>query len=133
MTSEQEEWNEHYRISDHPIVLEIERRVHGTDYGINSFTTRDQAEELVEKLGLTPEKRLLDLGSGSGWPGLYLAKQSGCAVVLCDLPVTGMDRARRRALREGIADQCQFVVGSGDKLPFRSGTFDAVTHADVLC
>ena len=127
------EWDEHYQITDHPILEEIERRVHGTDYGINSFTTKDQADELVTQLRLGPGTKLLDLGSGSGWPGLYLARQSGSDVVLCDLPLAGMYRARDRAERDGISGQCGFVVGSGARLPLRPGTFDAVSHADVLC
>jgi protein-L-isoaspartate O-methyltransferase len=37
-------------------------------------------------LGLDPTVRLLDVGAGSGWPALYLAKISGCDVTMSDIP-----------------------------------------------
>ena len=80
-----------------------------------------------------PGVSLLDLGAGSGWPGLYLAKVTGCRVVLADQPAEGLRIARQRALEDGITDRCGIVQSSGDPLPFRSGVFDAVTHTDVLC
>jgi len=32
-------------------------------------------------LGLGPAQRLLDIGCGRGWPGIYLAHQNGCQAV----------------------------------------------------
>ena len=77
--------------------------------------------------------RLLDLGSGRGWPGVYLAKTTGCQVVLTDLPVDGLRIAAARAAAEGLDGRCAVVAASGRHLPFAAGTFDAVVHADVLC
>ena len=37
-------------------------------------------------LGLGPGRRLLDVGGGQGWPGLYLARQTGCTVVRTPVP-----------------------------------------------
>jgi cyclopropane fatty-acyl-phospholipid synthase-like methyltransferase len=45
-----------------------------------------QADTLAGELRLSAGDRLLDLGSGRGWPGLYLAASSGCQVVPSDLP-----------------------------------------------
>jgi hypothetical protein len=71
------------------VAAEIERLVIGADYGADGYTTLAQADELARRLALRPGARLLELGSGSGWPGLHLAKTSGCAVVLTDLPGPG--------------------------------------------
>jgi 2-polyprenyl-3-methyl-5-hydroxy-6-metoxy-1,4-benzoquinol methylase len=57
------------------VMLAIERQVCGCDYGGNSWTTRDEAQHIGANLDLKPGMRLLDVGAGSGWPGLYLADQ----------------------------------------------------------
>lgn len=112
---------------------ELERAVIGGDYGANGYTTLGQADLLAERLDLAGGRRLLDVGSGRGWPGLHLAKETGCSVVLTDLPEEAMRGAGGRARQEGIAGRCRAVVASARHLPFRAGTFDAIVHADVLC
>jgi cyclopropane fatty-acyl-phospholipid synthase-like methyltransferase len=91
-----------------------------------------QADHLAAVLRLGPGVRLLDLGAGRGWPGLYLASRSGCDVVLTDVPLEGLRRAMARAAEEATA-QATAVVSSARALPFRAGRFDAVVHTDVLC
>ncbi len=111
----------------------VERLVIGCDYGADGYTTVAQADELACRLALRPGVRLLDLGSGRGWPGVYLAKTTGCQVVLTDLPVDGLRIAAARAAAEGLDGRCAVVAASGRQLPFAAGTFHAVVHADVLC
>ncbi len=115
------------------LMLEIEHEAMGSDYEVTSYTTRDQAREMGQLLGLRPGKCLLDVGAGSGWPGLYLARTTGCDVALVDLPFEGIRTASLRAARDRVDDRCWTVVGDGRALPFRDGSFDAITHCDVLC
>jgi SAM-dependent methyltransferase len=84
-------------------------------------------------LGLGPGRRLLDVGAGYGWPGRYLARETRCTVILTDLPLAGLTVAAHRAEREGIAHRSRAVAASGDRLPLRPASVDAVIHADVLC
>jgi hypothetical protein len=112
---------------------EIERRVIGGDWGANGFTTMAQADTLARELGLSAGDRLLDLGSGRGWPGLYLAATTGCQVVLTDLPVEGLRVAANRATSEGLATRTNVVAAAASGLPFWPGSFDVVIHTDVLC
>jgi SAM-dependent methyltransferase len=116
-----------------PTARRIERRVIGGDWGANGFTTMAQADTLAGGLGLSAADRLLDLGSGRGWPGLYLAARTGCRVVLADLPLEGLRVAADRAAEEGLAARTAVVVAAASGLPFRFGSFDAVIHTDVLC
>ncbi len=111
----------------------VERMVIGADYGADGYTTVEQADELARCLELRPAVRLLDLGSGRGWPGVYLAKTSGCQAVLTDLPLVGLRLAATRAEAEGLDGRCSVVAASGPHLPFAAKTFDAVVHTDVLC
>ena len=113
--------------------LAAEREAMGSDYGANGYLNAAQANELLTHLALSPGDTLLDIGAGTGWPGLYLAKQSGCHVVVSDLTVAGMTQALRRADEDGTADRTKAVVASARHLPFRPDSFEAIVHADVLC
>ena len=111
----------------------LERIVIGGDFGANGYTTVAQADLIAARLHLQAGDRLLDVGSGRGWPGLYLAKVTNCSVVLSDLPEEGLRTARERAAVEGIGDRASAVVASARQLPFRHESFDAIVHTDVLC
>jgi SAM-dependent methyltransferase len=125
-------FQERYANSPTPTARQIEQRVIGGDWGANGFTTMAQAGALADGLGLSAGDRLLDLGTGRGWPGLYLAARTSCRVVLADLPLEGLRVAADRAAAEGLAARTG-VVAAASGLPFRAGSFDAVIHTDVLC
>jgi 2-polyprenyl-3-methyl-5-hydroxy-6-metoxy-1,4-benzoquinol methylase len=112
---------------------ELERLVIGGDFGANGYTTMAQADLMAEWLGLREGHRLLDVGSGRGWPGLYLAKVAGCTVVLTDIPEQGLRVAKERAAIEAMAVRSAAVAASARRLPFKAGSFDAIVHTDVLC
>lgn len=122
-----------YEIAQAPLMREIERCVRGSDYGATSWTTREQAEQSVVRLGLGRGRRLLELGAGSGWPALFLATRSGCDVVLTDLPLSGLRIARERAARDGLDGRCSVLAADGAALPFADQSFERIHHADVLC
>lgn len=100
---------------------------------VNGYTTLQQAERIAAALELTRHHRLLDLGGGRGWPGSHVSKKTGCRLVVSDLPVEALKEARATLDNEGLASRSALVRADGRALPFRSGSFDGVTHADVLC
>ncbi|HMC42401.1 MAG TPA: class I SAM-dependent methyltransferase [Acidimicrobiales bacterium] len=122
-----------YRLPQNEATREVELAVIGGDWGANGYTTMAQADLLAEALGLRPGMRLLDLGAGRGWPGLYLAKRSGCAAVLSDVPVDGLRAGAARGRAEALSRRVSAVVASARHLPFGEGSFDAIVHTDVLC
>ena len=126
-------FSERYSAGEGKATVALEREVIGGDYGANGYTTLQQADVLLQRLELTPSDRLLDVGAGRGWPGLYIAKRSSCEVVLTDLPVEGLRDSRRRARKSHQRRRSHCVVASGSTLPFRPRSFDAVVHSDVLC
>jgi SAM-dependent methyltransferase len=125
-------FQERYRNTPSLLVRQIEQRVIGV-WGANGFTTMAQADTLARELHLSAADRLLDVGSGRGWPGLYLAARTGCRVVLTDLPLEGLRVAANRAASEALAARTGVVAAAASGLPFRAGSFDAVIHTDVLC
>jgi SAM-dependent methyltransferase len=88
---------------------------------------------IINLLELGPDAKLLDVGAGSGWPGIYLAHRTGCDVVLVDLPLGSLRVALERAATDGLSGRCVAVVADGAALPFKSASFDALSHSDVLC
>jgi cyclopropane fatty-acyl-phospholipid synthase-like methyltransferase len=125
--------DELYVRAQSPIMLSIERRVCGCDFGAISWTTRPEAERIAALLELGPGRHLLDLGAGSGWPGLYMAVLSGCDVMLVDLPLSGLRIASERARKDRMRGNSGAVVADAATLPFPHGSFDAVSHSDLLC
>ena len=113
--------------------LQVEREAVGSDYGNNGYTTVTQADLVADVLHLSPADRLLDVGAGAGWPGLYLSARSGCRVVVSDLSPTGMAEARRRAVADHMAGRTHAVAATARRLPFKPEQFDAIVHSDVLC
>src|SRR5215468_3403201 len=91
------EFERTYALGRAAAVRALERCVLGCDYGGTSWTTREEADRMIGRLALRSGVRLLDVGAGSGWPGLYLARSSGCEVTLADMPLAGLRVASERA------------------------------------
>src|SRR6266481_828521 len=116
-----------------PAMRDLERSVCGCAYGSTSWTTRREAELIAQLLELRPAAKLLDVGAGSGWPGLYLSELTGCDVVLADVPLSGLRIAIERAARDGLGERCMGIVANGARLPLQDHCVDAISHSDVLC
>jgi cyclopropane-fatty-acyl-phospholipid synthase len=78
---------------------------------------------LAAKLAIEPEQRLLDIGSGWGGLGLYLAKAAGCEVTGVTLSTQQHEISNERAAREGLSRSVRFefkdyrqVVGHFDRI-----------------
>jgi ubiquinone/menaquinone biosynthesis C-methylase UbiE len=122
-----------YDLSKLPEIKKLEQAALGCDYGGTSWTTRQQVEDVVGKLQLDSGSKLLDIGSGAGWPGLLLGKLSDCDVTLLDIPVNALAQAAARATEDSMVGQVSIVSASGTALPFAKETFDRISHSDVLC
>lgn len=111
----------------------LEKEVLGCDFGGTSWTTRSQADEIPAALNLDSDSHLLEIGAGTGWPGIYLAAKASCNVTLLDIPVSSLKHAWQRADDEHLGNRCDAVAASGAALPFTDNAFGAIGHSDVLC
>jgi ubiquinone/menaquinone biosynthesis C-methylase UbiE len=132
-TERRQLYDARHSLADHEIARVVELEAVGSDFGNAGFTTKAQADMLADRLDLRPADLLLDVGSGSGWPGLYLAQRSGCGVVVSDISAAGMAQARRRAKTDAMTERVHAVVATARHLPFRPEQFDAIVHTDLLC
>ena len=128
-----EHFRERYALPTTDLIAQIEERVIGAAWGVNGYTTLEQADELARRLCLEPGKQVLDVGTGRGWPGVHFAAAYGCHVIGTDLPFDALAAASKRATSEGVDRQFSAVAAAGARQPFRPGSFDAVVHTDVLC
>jgi cyclopropane fatty-acyl-phospholipid synthase-like methyltransferase len=129
----QERFGVRFRTAGLEASIAVEREAVGSDYGNNGYTTMAQVDGVLPFLALGRDDLLLDVGSGTGFPGLYVAQQSGCRAVVSDLTVQGMRNATRRAADDRLAARTAAVVASARHLPFRPDSFDAIVHTDMLC
>jgi len=82
---------------------------------------------IIESLDIAADQQHLDIASGTGEPGLSIAKVSPKGrVVLTDLVPEMLDIAARRARNQEIAN-IETKVCSADDLPFNDATFESVS------
>lgn len=63
---------------------------------------------LLERMELTPDSVLLDIGCGSGFPSIVAAKLWKCTSYGFDVDEELVDQAEKNARRLGVADRCIF-------------------------
>jgi cyclopropane fatty-acyl-phospholipid synthase-like methyltransferase len=81
---------------------------------------------LIDKLGVGPGDRVLDVGCGVGKPAVRLARATGATIVGITISQRQVDQASERARSEGIADQVTFQRADAMDMPFEDASFDAV-------
>jgi SAM-dependent methyltransferase len=84
-------------------------------------------DAMIDRLDLAEDAQCLDIASGTGEPGLSIAKRSpNGRVVLTDLVAEMLAIATRRGAALGITN-IETKVCSADALPFDDATFDGVS------
>ncbi|HEX4790791.1 MAG TPA: ubiquinone/menaquinone biosynthesis methyltransferase, partial [Actinospica sp.] len=82
--------------------------------------TRLWRKAVAQAVDARPGERVLDLAAGTGTSSVPFL-QAGASVVACDFSLGMLEVGRQR--NPGL----DFVAGDAMKLPFRDGSFDAVT------
>ena len=112
----------------------VRRETYGEDIGQSSWMTAEEWLHVADEAAVRPGSQILDVGSGSGGPALYLAERCGCHVTGVDINEHGVANAKRLAKARGIAARADFQrVDAHRPLPFPDASFDAILSNDAMC
>jgi SAM-dependent methyltransferase len=112
----------------------VRRAAFGEDIGQSSWITAAEWLRFADQALVREDSHVLEVGSGSGGPAVYLADARGCRVTGIDINEHGVRNGEHLAAVKGAADRLTFQVADASKpLPFQSATFDAVLSNDAMC
>jgi len=85
----------------------------------------DGTFNLLEKLQITEDSHVLEVGCATGFTSCMIAEKYGCSVTGIDLSEILVEKARERAEKQNLTN-VRFEVANALNLPFEDDTFDAV-------
>jgi ubiquinone/menaquinone biosynthesis C-methylase UbiE len=111
----------------------IREETYGEDIGQNSWVTADEYRDFFSLLKLSPEKKVLEIATGSGGPALFMVRETGCHLTGMDINENGVGNAKKLAAENGLDDRMNFRQGDASgPLPFPDESFDAVICIDSI-
>ena len=126
-------WSSHV---ESPTRARIRREVYGDEYPAEvdprSYLTWTELRRITRELRIGPGDTLADLGCGQGGPGLWVARETGAAMVGIDLSDIGITRARERAQELGLADRARFRTADIVSTGLSDATCDGAMSVDTL-
>ena len=112
----------------------VRREAFGEDIGQSSWLTAAEWLRFADMANVSEQSHVLEVGSGSGGPAVYLAAARGCHVTGIDVNEHGVRNGERLALARGLSERVTFrVVDASQTLPFATGALDAVLSNDAMC
>jgi ubiquinone/menaquinone biosynthesis C-methylase UbiE len=93
------------------------------DFGQIAKFYVNEAEAFINRLGLKPGQKLLDVACGTGNLALPAAR-AGADVTGVDIATNSIEQARANAAAEGL--KARFDEGDAEALPYDDASFDAV-------
>ena len=93
------------------------------DFGQIANFTAAEAEKFVQRLGVAPGARVLDVACGTGNTAIPVSR-AGASVTGVDIAPNLLSQARKRAAAEGL--EIEFDEGDAEELPYSDHSFDVV-------
>lgn len=95
---------------------------------IDNFHIRGRAstKELASLVGIRPQWRVLDVGSGPGGTARLLAADHNCQVTGLDLTPALVSLAKRLSEIINLTKNTRFACGNAMSMPFKEGRLDCV-------
>jgi SAM-dependent methyltransferase len=112
----------------------VRRATYGEDIGQSSWMTAAAWLRFADQLQVRQESHVLEVGSGSGGPAVYLAAMRGCRVTGVDINEHGIYTGEQLAAKRSLSSRVSFhKIDAAKPLPFAAATFDAVISNDAMC
>jgi ubiquinone/menaquinone biosynthesis C-methylase UbiE len=123
-------------IGQSPTLRDIYQETYGSEYPAianqTSFVTRSELAVIAKGLQLREGTRLVDLGCGSGGPGLWLARKSGVALVGVDRSRVAIGVATRHAVDCAMDDRAAYRVADLADTGLPDASFEGAVSMDAL-
>jgi ubiquinone/menaquinone biosynthesis C-methylase UbiE len=134
MSSNVDLYNHHYGKFALAAQEAVRVATYGEDIGQSSWMTADELRRFIELLGIDSSSRVLEIGSGSGAPALFVAQTSGCNITGIDVNEHGIANANRLAGERGLDHLATFRQADASRaLPLADSAFDAIICNDAIC
>jgi cyclopropane fatty-acyl-phospholipid synthase-like methyltransferase len=101
--------------------------------GQECLLTVDEIATLARRVGITAGTPVLDIGSGTGAPACYLARELGCRVLGVDVSAVGHAQAEARARDDGLDHLAHFRLGDIHTIELPPEAFDVIIGLDSWC
>jgi SAM-dependent methyltransferase len=112
----------------------VRQETYGEDIGQSSWMTVGEWRRFADHVRVRPESHVLEVGSGSGGPAVYLAATTRCRITGVDINESGVQNGERLASRDEVAGRATFKrVDASQPLPFPDASFNAVISNDAIC
>src|SRR5260221_268050 len=116
------------------VQAEVRAATYGEDLGQSSWMTADELRRFIRWLKLKPSSRVLEVGSGSGGPALFVARTTGCRIIGLDINEHGIRNANELARQQKLETLARFQLADASQpLPFAVNSFDAILSNDAMC
>jgi SAM-dependent methyltransferase len=124
------------RIAQSDVLTRLWREVYQDDYPEDaspfSFVTTGELYSLANALGMTEIRRFADIACGQGGPGLFVARETGAAVVGIDSSWVAVQCATSRARKRGFAGRARFIVADAAAMSLYEASMDGAMCVDAL-
>jgi len=122
-----------YEDFDSPLMSRLRSEAYGEDIGQHSWVTADDLRRDLNRLNLTADHRIVDLGCGPCGPLTFIMQATGCSGYGLDLSEAALAAGRRRAASLAVADRLEVRQADLDSdLGLAPHAFDAAIAYDVV-
>lgn len=123
--------------SHSPTMARIYREVYGDDVppaevAAFSFVSLSELARMARELQLGAGQQFVDLACGGGGPGLWVARETGAAVMGVDISPVAIEQAAGRARQFGLESKATFQVGDFAATSLPEAAFEGAISIDAL-
>jgi cyclopropane fatty-acyl-phospholipid synthase-like methyltransferase len=122
-----------YEAFDSDLMRSVRQQAYGEDIGQHSWVTAEELRADIQRLGLTSDSSLLDLGCGPGGPLVFVVRATGCIGTGLEMSASAIASGLARSRSMGVDARVRFAQADLDlALPVGRSSFDAAMSLDVV-